>query len=644
LKRLLVACWMMLAACPCFAQLPGLGSTWSGSIGGTLSFVQSGSCSFSSVYSCSVTMSTGALTSGNLYVVFADSGEAFEGIRVGSVASSQTYTSGTTLTEAIGCSNGLNTTTWIPTCDYVLPTGANGGTSPLTVYFQAPTPYASTTGTFQLGETATQATSGATGIVYALPPLPNAIGNSLGLYHITGSPDATHTWTGGISGATIVPSSAPETSTGHAFIMEWHPSANGSQVALDNDSAIWNQTASTSASGPILTTSGTSPVQLSAIFGSTSNLTISGVNSPYSTTNQNYHGGNQEGFAGAQTTTTPLWTITSNTSLARGMVFSYNPTAFVEDMYIGFDSCTNNSALTALCLGASAQGFNGGLWVDNGPQTGTMIAATAASHPPLFGLARLGDGSSVTAGSGTLGAEFPGNGSAQERWAFNLNQNNFASLGTTSLGPVSIGFWWQWAAACTDSGNFISLKSTSPGGYVDANVAGTCNIQITTQGGTSTTSSWAFLVNTWYWVDVLYSNIASGTSTVKLYNATAITGSSCSSGTETLTTAGLPADGNIITGSSIYVRNQNQTSWQGPYTVTVSGNNVSYSQTCPDPGYGSNSYIGAQVGTTLVGTPTTSNFNAINFGDYSGTTLTTGKYVYFDSMDLSLTGRDPLLP
>jgi len=57
-------------------------------------------------------------------------------------------------------------------------------------------------GTFTYLETVTQAVSGAT-IVYHEIATHNLVGNQL-----TGSPDATHTWTGNTSGATIVPSAA----------------------------------------------------------------------------------------------------------------------------------------------------------------------------------------------------------------------------------------------------------------------------------------------------------------------------------------------------------------------------------------------------------------------------------------------------
>ncbi|MGA2403040.1 MAG: hypothetical protein ABSG91_15265 [Syntrophobacteraceae bacterium] len=57
-------------------------------------------------------------------------------------------------------------------------------------------------GTFQLAETVTQASSGAYAKVLQIGP-------TLIAGPVTGTPDATHTWTGGTSGATYTPSAIP---------------------------------------------------------------------------------------------------------------------------------------------------------------------------------------------------------------------------------------------------------------------------------------------------------------------------------------------------------------------------------------------------------------------------------------------------
>jgi hypothetical protein len=616
-----------------------------------ITFVQSGYASPSGVYQASVTMSTGNLTAGNLYVIYSDSGQLGDGtFSPVFVAGAQTYTLGTSAGSnvqlaGVGCSNGLNSVTWIPRCTYVLPSYTNGGTSPLTFYFIAPTAGSVTSGTFTVGETVTQATSGATGIVYY--PVPVNIGNngsSMVIYKVTGSPDNSHIWTGGTSGATFTPTAVPQTATGHVFITEWHPGVSPSQVGLDNDTAQWIPTASTTITGPAQTSSGTSPIQTCAVIGDTGNIAISAVNAPYSAANQNYSAGTQEGFAGAQTTTPCAWTITSATAFTRGMTFSYNPSPFTEGMYIGFDSCTNGSSLTAACLAASTLGFSGGNWADQGPQNGKMTAGTAANKPPISPPGRLGDGSNTAAGAGTLGTVFTGDGASQERWAFTPGDSFQSSYST--FGPISFGMWFNWDANCsTSGGNFISLKGVNGNNYVDANVKSACNIEITTQGGTDTTSSWAIITNEWYWIDIYFSNNASTNHTIKLYTATPITGASCTAGTTTLTTAGLPADGNVITGKTIVLEDASPAAWNGTFSsITVSGNNVSYAQTCPGPAYSSGGYIVAQLGTTLTGTAQTVNWTSIFYGVFSGADVPGGGFVYFDSMLVNFSGLDPLLP
>jgi len=60
-----------------------------------------------------------------------------------------------------------------------------------------------TSGTFSIGETLTQATSGATGIIRY------SSATSITINFITGTPDNSHTWTGGTSAAVFTPSALP---------------------------------------------------------------------------------------------------------------------------------------------------------------------------------------------------------------------------------------------------------------------------------------------------------------------------------------------------------------------------------------------------------------------------------------------------
>jgi hypothetical protein len=133
---------------------------------------------------------------------------------------------------------------------------------------------------------------------------------------------------------------------------------------------------------------------------------------------------------------------------------------------------------------------------------------------------------------------------------------------------------------------------------------------------------------------------------IKAYNATNITGATCTSGTTTLTTAGLPSDGNVVNGITVYIENVNPSAWNGTFpSITVSGNNISYSQTCPGSSYTSGGAIVAQVGSTQDGAATGANqyfYGLINTGVRE--TMTSGKHAWFGYQKMSFAGVDPLLP
>jgi hypothetical protein len=95
-------------------------------------------------------------------------------------------------------------------------------------------------GTFVVGETATQATSGATGIVYRW----DAARKFLYLVRTTGTFDATHTITGGTSGATCIPNEV-----GYAFPQGIRLSAVDFSPSQDGDTLIVREVNS---AGPIV--------------------------------------------------------------------------------------------------------------------------------------------------------------------------------------------------------------------------------------------------------------------------------------------------------------------------------------------------------------------------------------------------------
>lgn len=110
----------------------------------------------------------------------------------------------------------------------------------------APTPYwsitgASTTGTFNVGETVTQATSKATGVVLRVPSGPTNPPITMFINSYAGTADATDTWTGNISGATFVPTATPTipyTVSGYNIFRAVHGTGNYNLVNTSIDTSL----------------------------------------------------------------------------------------------------------------------------------------------------------------------------------------------------------------------------------------------------------------------------------------------------------------------------------------------------------------------------------------------------------------------
>ncbi len=85
-------------------------------------------------------------------------------------------------------------------------------------------------GTFTDGETVTQATSGATAIVYGAGQ--DSTHGALIVHTVSGSPDASHPWTGGSSSATLLPSGSPASRTYDERVINSNLVA---RIALSND-------------------------------------------------------------------------------------------------------------------------------------------------------------------------------------------------------------------------------------------------------------------------------------------------------------------------------------------------------------------------------------------------------------------------
>lgn len=132
-------------------------------------------------------------------------------------------------------------------------------------------------GTFTDGETVTQATSGATAIVYGSGQ--SSTHGALIVHTVTGSPDASHTWTGGSSSATLLPSGSPASRTYDERVINSNLVA---RIALSNDvyDDDKNGGAGTSGTDPSMTaaagfvTSGGNSSNAATSVSSTNNSTL----------------------------------------------------------------------------------------------------------------------------------------------------------------------------------------------------------------------------------------------------------------------------------------------------------------------------------------------------------------------------------
>jgi hypothetical protein len=116
-----------------------------------------------------------------------------------------------------------------------------------------------------------------------------------------------------------------------------------------------------------------------------------------------------------------------------------------------------------------------------------------------------------------------------------------------------------------------------------------------------------------------------------------VTAASCTSGTVTLTLDELPV--NFVTGGKITIDSASPSSWNGTFTATVSGSNLTYSQTCPGSAYSSSGIMTAQVGPTLL-SPSAGVDHSTGFqvGHSGSQTLANGKHDYYDSNVIVLNG------
>ena len=625
------------------------------SLGGTLSYLQSGNCTpGGSSTSCSITMSTGSLTAGNLYALIGFVKNA--AVTVTSVvAGSHTYTAGSTLQLAQGCSNGWYNNNDVPLCYYVLPSNSAGGTSPVTVNY---TTITNTGSRFYLVEIAPSANGSQVGLSNDAMQYQPTAGTSLSGPTVTTSGTNPFTITGNAPD-----SGGPSSAAASPYNTNNYFNGNfGFASAATGTPATWTLT-----SGTIFTNAMVFSFNPTA-FSQGLALNYTGATSGTTLTKTNL-AASMQGWQGCQ------WInsggggmIISNTS-AQTVLSSFGP--LNDGSTLGAGTTVNGAEFTS--TGSNTDGWTCSL--ANGYATQVSLYAA----PMSWGIWYKMDNSCSVNFNYDISEVNTYNSSSVGDF---LNESSSGNGGTCTLAIETQTFTssrvrnivilpneWYWVDYFFD-GRQIPVTFTNSSAVISGTNTYTAGnlINFTTTGGLPTNFSTGIsyyvcatgLSSTQFEVaatsgcasPISAGSAGSGTQeavnvhTGKAYNATSITGATCTSGTTTITTAGLPADGNIVNGLTVYLENVTPSSWNGTFTgITVSGNNISYSQTCPGSAYSSGGAIIAQVGATQDAAARGANQYLLSMeGPAVRETETSGAHAWFGYSKMSFAGTDPLLP
>jgi len=610
-------------------------------------------------------MSNGAsLGSGNLYVVmgYATNVNPASITVTTMVAGGTTYTLGTELTLAPGCSMGFYNRNNVPICEYVLPSVSTGGTTPITLNFSA-----------ALANSSSQ--------FYVIEVAPSANGSLVGLSNDTMQYQAT---------ALAIQPGPTFTTTGiNPYTVTGMTADNGSNVTdVASPYAIYS---------PLYGIGNVNPDGFAAAIGSApASWTIAGTagaafgnSMVFSWSPTAYKQGYAMNFSGA-TSGTALSAANLSTSMQgwegapwieSGTASTLFSSAAARTVLSSFGPLNDGSTLLGGTTPNGVQFTSSGANTDSWQITvGNGYTAQIGQYKSPFSLGLwYSNTASCTGATWNFDTVAVGSYGGGTNDFLNERNNNGAGVGTcnfaieTLLGVTNIvtdipyiaGNWYwfdylfngQSATATFTNGSAIIGATNS---FVSGDI-----VNFTTTGGLPTN----FATSTDYCISAtnlsasqfsvgltcggaLRTAGSSGTGaqtvvkahTIKIYNATNITGATCTGGTTTLTTAGLPTDGNVVTGKTIYLENVTPSVWNGTFaSITVSGNNVSYSQTCPGSAYSTGGAIVALVGqqdsAAEGGTPY---WGYDLFGVREA--IPTGAVANFGYMKQSFTGIDPLLP
>ena len=623
--------------------------------GGTLSYVQNGNCTpGGSSTSCSITMSVGSLTAGNLYVLMGFVKNAAVTV-TSMVAGGQTYTAGSTLQLAYGCSDGWYNNLDVPLCYYVLPSNSLGGTSPVTINYSTIT---NTGSRFYLVEVSPSANGSQVGLSNDAMQYQPTAGTTLNGPTVTTSGTSPFTITGNAPD-----SGGPSSAAGAPYNTHNLFSGNfGFAQAASASPASWTLTSGTIYANALVFSF--NPKAFSQGFamnwsGATSGTTITPANAAASMQGwqgcqwvDSGGGGTTISSAGAQTVLSSFGPLNDGSTLSAGTSLNGYTITSNGSNTDGWTCSLANGYATQISLYPAP--FSFGTWYK-------LNNSCSVSYN--YDIAELSSYNSSSTGD-YLSETSSGGGAA---CVLAIETQTFTSSRVRNI--VILPNEWYWVDYFFD-GRQITVTFTNASPVISGTNTYTAGqlINFTTTGALPTNFSTGLsyyvcstgLSSSQFEVaatsgcasPISAGSAGSGTQaavnvhTGKAYNATTLTGATCTSGTTTITTAGLPADANVVNGITVYIENVTPSSWNGTFTgITVSGNNISYSQTCPGSAYSSGGAIVAQVGGTQDASARGGNqyyFN-INIGPMRET-QTSGATATFGYSKMSFAGTDPLLP
>lgn len=344
------------------------------------------------------------------------------------------------------------------------------------------------------------------------------------------------------------------------------------------------------------------------------------------------------GFAYDNNTTTaygPTFTLpTIGYPVASQMEFGYNVTAPAKWMWNNM-SGTNAATVTAATLAAGTSGIQH-QWYKSG--SGTFTYATAASQPLTGSLARLSDGSAPSDSSTTGISLATGTGSGGTNWRWG---HSSALIGADVV-TAGITASSDLPANDSTSVDHLAIEGLNNGDYANAMLRGDGThrfINLECGSGQNTSQSYQTTVGNSYHTELIY-NPAVGTVNT--------------SGTAVTWVSGPKFSSKLMYGTAQFYIGAGHTAYtiasvDSPTAITL----TTSAGTQTGAAYNSAHYLKVYTGWASPSSPgslastqvcysTGVMPSSVTFGNNNANTLTTGHYVYFDSMLASVDGADPL--